>query len=118
MAKSFQWRFHQATWQNRYSFEVAKADQSLPIVIDPILQSTWEEVIGIMPTPLPFLQRAMSMLWDIPTPTTFLALLLGIRVEKIRAPLWQSCLLVVAEQVEVAEPVAVVEPVVAVVDVL
>jgi hypothetical protein len=27
--------------KNRYSFEVAKADPSLPIVIDPILQSTY-----------------------------------------------------------------------------
>jgi hypothetical protein len=27
--------------KNRYSFEVAKADPSLPVVIDPILQSTY-----------------------------------------------------------------------------
>jgi hypothetical protein len=44
--------------KNRYSFEVAKADPSLPIVIDPILQSTYlggsnddvAEAIAINPT--------------------------------------------------------------------
>jgi len=44
--------------KNRYSFEVAKADPSLPIVIDPILQSTYlgggdddsAEAIAIHPT--------------------------------------------------------------------
>jgi hypothetical protein len=44
--------------KNRYSFEVAKADPSLPIVIDPILQSTYlsgsnddsAEAIAITPT--------------------------------------------------------------------
>ncbi|MFZ8858886.1 MAG: hypothetical protein ACO2PP_00030, partial [Thermocrinis sp.] len=44
--------------KNRYSFEVAKADPSLPIVIDPILQATylggrgndWVNAIAIHPT--------------------------------------------------------------------
>jgi len=44
--------------KNRYSFEVAKADPSLPVVIDPILQSTylggsgsdWAYAIAIHPT--------------------------------------------------------------------
>ncbi len=44
--------------KNRYSFEVAKADPSLPIVIDPILQSTylggsdldWAQALAIHPT--------------------------------------------------------------------
>jgi hypothetical protein len=54
---------------------------------------TWEEVVTIMPTPLPFLQREMSMWRDIPLPPTFLTLLAGrsqAMAEVPTTPLWQS----------------------------
>jgi hypothetical protein len=80
--------------KNRYSFEVAKADPSLPIVIDPILQATylggrgddWANALAIHPT-----TGEVYVAGQTRSTTTFLTLLAGRRKNTgALTPLWQG----------------------------
>jgi hypothetical protein len=78
--------------KNRYSFEVAKADPSLPIVIDPILQSTYLGGRGTMGLrPCHSSQNGRCLCGGKTRSTTFLALLAGRRQAMETIPVGRLC---------------------------